>query len=149
MSLASVFKTYGQIGVEVLRQAVGPHDATGKTRASIRYVADMDDESLIFLGRAFFQQLEKGVKPSTKTNTPSKEMIEFMTEYAKARGMDNPEKAAWAISVNQLKKGDKTFRQGGRIVYSDVMDTFVQDFKEALAKDFGKKMVTDFKKAFK
>lgn len=150
MSLESVFKTYGQIGVQVLKQAVAPHDATGKTQASIRYVADMQSEQLIFLGRAFFQLLEKGVSPSKKPNVkPSKEMIEFMTEYAKARGMEDPKKAAWAISVNQLKKGDKTFRQGGRIVYSDVMDTFVQDFKQALAKDFGKKMVTDIKNAFK
>jgi hypothetical protein len=136
MSLNSVLKTYGQIGVEVLKQSVAPHDATGKTQESILYVLDEQEQKLMFLAREFFELLEKGIRPSDKK--PSKEMIEFMTEYARARGMDNPEKAAWAISVNQLKKGDKTHRQGGRIVYSDVMDTFARDLKEALAKDFGK-----------
>jgi hypothetical protein len=142
MSLNSVLTTYGQIGTEVLKQAVAPHDATGKTQQSIRFV--VDEEKLIFLARNYFKLLEKGIKPSDKK--PSKEMIEFMTEYAKARGMDNPEKAAWAISVNQLKKGDKTHRQGGRVVYSDVMDTFADDLKKSLAKDFGKSIIDNIKK---
>lgn len=136
MSVKSTLTTYGQIGVEVLKQAVAPHDATGKTRESIRFVVSDEDESLTFYAREFFKLLEKGIKPSTKK--PSKEMIEAMTEYAKARGFDNPEKAAWAISVNQLKEGDKTHRSGGRVVYSDVMDTFTRDLSEALKKDFGK-----------
>jgi hypothetical protein len=148
MSLNSVLKTYGQIGTEVLKQAVAPHDATGKTQQSIRFV--VDEEKLIFIARSYFELIEKGIKPSTKTDVkPSKEMIEFMTEYARARGMENPKSAAWAISVNQLKKGDKTHRQGGRVVYSDVMETFSDDLRTSLAKDFGKSIIEQTKKAFK
>lgn len=145
MSLNSVLKTYGQIGTEVIKKAVAPHDATGKTQQSIRFVVDEQEQKLMFFAREFFKLLEKGIKPSDKK--PSKEMIEMMTEYARARGFDNPEKAAWAISVNQLKKGDKTHRQGGRIVYSDVMGTFAEDLKKDLAKEFGKSIIDNIKKA--
>lgn len=76
-------------------------------------------------------------------------MIESITEYARARGFDNPEKAAWAISVKQLAEGDATFKQGGRVVYSDVMDTFTKDFSQALQKDFSKTLVQGVKESFK
>lgn len=144
MSLESTLKTYGQIGVDVLRQAVQPYDATGKTRLSIRF--ESTKQKLVFFARNFFQLLEKGISPSNKK--PSKEMIDSMTEYAKARGFSNPEKAAWAISVKQLKEGDRTHKAGGRIVYSDVMDTFKEDFKTTLAKDFAKNTLSELKETF-
>lgn len=147
MSLASVLKTYGQIGVKVLQQAVAPHDATGRTRESIRYEVDDKSTKLSFFAREFFELLEKGIRPSTKK--PSAEMIKFMTEYAEARGFANPKKAAWAISINQLKQGDKTHRTGGRIVYSDDMDTFVKELRNELAKDFKKDLTRQYKEAFK
>lgn len=138
MSVKSTLTTYGQIGVEVLKQAVAPHDATGKTQQSIRFVIDEDD-TLQFIARNYFHLLEKGIRPSNKK--PSKEMIESMTEYARARGFENPEKAAWAISVKQLRDGDRTHKQGGRVVYSDVMDTFTRDLKQAMNKDFKKTII--------
>lgn len=138
MSLLSTLKTYGQIGEQVLKQAIAALDATGKTQASIHFTVDEED-TLRFYAREFTPLLEKGIRPSTKK--PSKEMIDAMTEYAKARGFDNPEKAAWAISVKQLKDGDKTYQQGGRVVYSDVMDTFTQDLKVAISKDFKKTII--------
>ena len=145
MSLTSVLQTYGQIGVDVLRQAVAPHDATGKTGKSIRF--EVKGESLLFYARQFFELLEKGIKPSTKR--PSKEMIDSMTEYAKARGFTDPKKAAWAISINQLKLGDTTHREGGRVVYSDVMDTFTQDLGKTLSQDFAKELSQEVKDMFK
>lgn len=146
MSLESTLTTYGQIGVDTLRDAVAPHDATGKTRESIRFVVE-GGERLMFIAREFFQLLEKGIRPSSKK--PSKEMIDMMTEYARARGFDNPEKAAWAISINQLKEGDTTFKKGGRVVYSDVMATFTKELGEELAKDHGMTLSRQFKEAFK
>lgn len=141
MSVHSVLTTYGQIGTQVLKQAVAPLDATGKTQASIHF--DVDEENTLrFYAREFFKLLEKGIAPSNKEGIkPSREMIEFMTEYARVRGMENPEKAAWAISVKQLKQGDKTYKQGGRMVYSDVMNTFERDLKEAMNKDFKKTII--------
>lgn len=146
MSLQSVLQTYGQIGVDVLRDAVAPHDATGRTRASIRFVIDGGDR-LLFIAREFFQLLEKGIRPSSKK--PSREMIEMMTEYAKARGFEDPEKAAWAISIKQLKEGDTIHKQGGRIVYSDVMETFTKELGDELAKDYGKEISRQLKESFK
>lgn len=145
MSLKSTLTTYGQIGVNVLKQAIAPHDASGKTRESIRFI--VEEDRLIFLAREYFKLIEKGIRPSKKK--PSKEMIESITEYARARGFDNPEKAAWAISVKQLAEGDATFKQGGRVVYSDVMDTFTKDFSQALQKDFSKTLVQGVKESFK
>lgn len=145
MSLASVLQTYGQIGVKVLQQAVAPLDATRKTFNSIRF--ESTETNLKFFARSFFELLEKGIKPSKKK--PSRDMIESMTEYAKARGFENPEKAAWAISVKQLDKGDTTFRKGGRVVYSDDMQTFTKELAKELASDYGKELALQFKGHFK
>jgi hypothetical protein len=145
MSVKSVLTTYGQIGVDLLRDAVAPHDATGKTRASIRF--ELKAENLLFYARQFFSLLEKGIGPSTKK--PSKEMIESMTEYAEARGFSDPEKAAWAISINQLKHGDKTKLAGGRVVYSDQVEQLTKSLSEDLAKDYGKTILGEIKKQFK
>ena len=147
MSLISTLKTYGQIGVDVLRQAIAPIDATGKTQNSIRYVVIEEEDRLIFLARNYFHLLEKGRRPTSKNPSPA--MIENLTEYAKARGMENPKSAAWAIAKTINKEGDKTFRKGGRVLYSDVMDTFTKDLREALAKDFGLTMKKELKAAFK
>ena len=149
MSLVSVLKTYGQIGVNLLRQAIASQDATGKTAASIRFVVQENkgEEALTFYARQYFDLLEKGIRPSSKR--PSKEMIESMTEYARARGFANPEKAAWAISIKQLAKGDTTHRQGGRILYSDDMNTFVKELGRELAEEYGKDLAGQYKNAFK
>lgn len=147
MSLESTLKTYGQIGADVLRQAVAPLDATGKTRASIRYV--VDGENLMFLARGFFKKLETGIKPSTKAEKiPSREMIASLTEYARARGFSNPEKAAWGLAKKLLTEGDKTNAKGGRVVYSDVMKTFTEDLAKALSEDFGKTLAKQEKENF-
>lgn len=149
MSLVSVLKTYGQIGVKLLRQAIASQDATGRTAASIRFevVEQKGNEGLKFFARQYFSALEKGIRPSSKR--PSKEMIDSMTEYARARGFTNPEKAAWAISIKQLEKGDTTHRMGGRILYSDDMNTFVKELGKELAEDHGKELAAEIKNAFK
>lgn len=148
MSLESTLKTYGQIGVKLLQQAVAPHDATGKTRASIRF--ESTKLSLKFFARNFFELLEKGIRPSTKKpSKPSTDMIKAMTEYATARGFKNPEKAAWAISIKQLKEGDTTHKRGGRIVYSDDIETFKTELREELTKEFKAELKQEMKKEFK
>lgn len=145
MSLESVLKTYGQIGVDVLRNAVVPLDATGKTRASIRF--ESDKEKLQFFAREFFELLEKGRRPTTKN--PSPEMIELLTDYAKARGMNKPKSAAWAMAKKMNKEGDRTHKRGGRIVYSDVMGEFNKQLGAELMKDYGKELNLKIKGYFK
>lgn len=150
MSLKSVLTTYGQIGVSIMQEAVRPLSATGKTVRSIRYeiqnVFNSEQLGLFFYARDFFALLERGIKPSQKR--PSKEMIDSLTEYAKARGMQNPKKAAWAIAINQLKEGDTTHRKGGRELFSQDLQNMLKNLSEDLAKDYSIALAGNIKKQF-
>ena len=148
-NVAEILERYGFIGVEMLKDAISQVDATGKTAQSIRSETESTDtkDRLLLIGRAYFELIEKGIRPSGKN--PSPDMIKFMTEYAKARGMDKPESAAWAMSKKILKDGDKTYNQGGRIVYSDDLSKFVGELTKVLAKDFSKGFTTQITGAFK
>lgn len=148
-AIADTLEAYGPIGVEVLREAIASIEASGRTAQSIRYEVTSTDkvDRLTFYGRAYFQLIEKGIKPSGKN--PSPDMIRFLTDYARARGMDNPESAAWGIAKKILKEGDKTYQQGGRIVYSDDMDKFVKELITYATKVFAKGYLTSVASAFK
>lgn len=141
MSVVSVLNTYGQIAVDVLRQSIP--DATGKTQQSLRYVVDEQEEQLIIIGREFTSLLEKGRKPTKKN--PSPEMIENLTDYARARGFENPERAAWAIAKKINRDGDKTHRQGGRVLWSDDLDNLVKNLAQDLAEDAAKEILKEIK----
>jgi len=148
-NLTDTLKAYGVIGVEVLRNAINQVEATGKTAQSIRFEVESSDtkDRLLLIGRAFFELIEKGIRPSGKN--PSPEMIEFMTEYARARGMDNPESAAWGMSKKILKEGDKTYNSGGRIVYSEDLSKFVEELIGVISKQVSKGYLTSVAGAFK
>ncbi len=134
--IEEVLHRYGPIGVEVVKMSLEKVRATGKTIDSVGFVVDSDSHSdtLIIFAREFVELLETGRRPTSKG--PSSEMIENLTEYAAARGMDKPESAAWAIAITINKKGDITFRRGGRDVYSEALDKFLDELKEAIKKDF-------------
>jgi len=146
--LTDILNQYGVIGVEVLKQAVATVEATGKTAQSIRYEVESSGtkDRLMLIGRAYFELIEKGRRPTTKG--PSPEMIEFLTDYARARGMDKPKSAAWAIAKTINKEGDRTYRAGGRLVYSPELTKFVEDLTDVLAKEFSKGFLTSVKLAF-
>jgi len=132
MALEPLLKTYGQIGVQVLKQAIASVRATGRTERSIRYDI-LDGKKLVFYVRAFFELLQKGINPSGKN--PSPQMIKSLTEYAKARGMDKPKNAAWAIAKTILEEGDKTHKKHGRDLWSDDIRRFNEEFKKALKEE--------------
>lgn len=148
-NITTTLKSYGVIGVEVLKQAIQKVEATGKTANSIRYeVTTTDDkDQLLLIGRAFFELIEKGRRPTNKG--PSPDMIEFLTDYARARGMSKPESAAWAIAKTINKEGDKTYRAGGRLVYSPELIKFVEELKSVITKEVSKGFLTQVKGAFK
>jgi hypothetical protein len=75
-------------------------------------------------------------------------MIKSLTEYARARGFDKPESAAWGLAKKIQKEGDKTFKQGGRIVYSDDVDKFVDELKKECRKAAKIKFTRTIKNAF-
>lgn len=149
VNVASILNSYGPIGVEVLKQAISTVEATGKTQQSIRYevVQSNEKDQLLLIGRAYFELIEKGRRPTTKG--PSPDMIELLTDYARARGMDKPEKAAWGIANKINKEGDKTYRAGGRSVYSPELSKFADELTNVIAKEFVKGYLTEIKGAFK
>lgn len=148
-NIQQILQSYGPIGVEVLKQAISQVEATGKTAQSIRFETESTEKKdrLLLIGRAYFELIEKGRRPTTKG--PSPEMIELLTDYAKARGMDKPESAAWAIAKTINKEGDKTYRSGGRLVYSPELIKFVEEVKDAIVKEFKRGYLLEIKGAFK
>lgn len=148
-NITDTLKSYGVVGVDVLKKAIESLEASGKTSQSIRYEVESTDtkDRLKLIGRAYFELIEKGIKPSGKN--PSPDMIKFLTEYAQARGMDKPESAAWGIAKTILKEGDKTYRSGGRLVYSPELVKFVEELKEVITKQVSKGYLTQVVGAFK
>lgn len=139
----TILDRYGPIGVDVLKNALNSVRATGKTQASISFkvTSTNDYDKLTFFAREFMELIEKGRRPTTKK--PSPEMIENLAEYARARGITSlkgkpakPEQVAWAIATVINREGDKTYRMGGRVVYSELLDKFIDELKEVLKKDF-------------
>lgn len=135
-TVADILKAYGPLGVDLLKQALQTVSATGKTVNSVRfeYKKEGTVDRLTFYAREFTKALETGIGPTTKG--PSREMIESLTEYARARGMDKPESAAWAVAKVIQKEGDRTKKRGGRVVYSDVVNQLITDMKKELSKNF-------------
>lgn len=132
-----------------IKQALESVEATGKTIKSVGFEVKSEDkfDILRIYGRQFIELLESGRRPTSKN--PSPEMIELLTDYARARGMDKPDKAAWGIAKKINKEGDKTYRSGGRIVYSEVLAKFVEELKEACKKEFLNGFRTEIKTSFK
>lgn len=148
-NIAQVLEVYGSVGTQLLKDAIDEVSATHRTIQSIRHEVTSTEtiERLQFIGRKYIQALETGVSPTDKN--PSPDMIELLTEYARARGMDNPKSAAWAMAKTIQKKGDKTFRIGGRDVYSSELNKFVEELKTEVTKTFVGNYVSEIKKAFK
>lgn len=147
--MVKVLTVMGSIGEQTLKEAVDKVSATSKTVASIHSVVTEEGNTirLQLIAREFFSLIEKGIRPSGKKPPPA--MIELLTEYAQARGMSDPENAAWGIATNILNKGDKTHRQGGREVYSKELDKFVEEVTNAVMKEFAGFYVEEIQKAFK
>lgn len=148
-NIAQVLTVYGSIGGQVLKDSLDQISATNKTVQSVRSEVTETETTtrLQLFAREFTSLLEKGRRPTSKN--PSPDMIKLLTEYAQARGMSDPESAAWAIAKTINKEGDKTHRQGGRDVYSKELDKFVKEVIDAIQKEFVGFYVNEIKQAFK
>ncbi len=128
-TLSDILKQQADKGVQVFRDAIRKVRASGRTDESAR--AEVSGTGFKIFSREFTDLLESGRRPTKKG--PSPEMIERLTEYAQARGMDKPESAAWGIAKKINKEGDRTFRKGGRDVYTKEMKKFVDSTINAVA----------------
>ena len=140
IKIVQILDGYGKIGVERAKQLLEASRATGKTINSVKYEVTNSDnkERLIIKARPFTSALETGIKPVSAGSKPGipPEMIENLTEYAKARGMDKPESAAWGIAKTIKKVGDKTYRIGGKDVYSSAMQDLAKDITKSITNEF-------------
>lgn len=144
----AILTQYAPIGVRVVQQALQEVNATGKTIQSVKALVSKEKEvdRLQILARPYTNRIEQGIGPTTKG--PSSEMIKSLTEYARARGMDKPESAAWGIAKKIQKEGDRTHKRGGRVVYSDDVDRFTEELKIACKKQAKIKFTSKIKNAF-
>lgn len=147
-TIPQILDKWGQVGVLALKTDLERVRATGKTVDSVRYEVKHEGtvDRLTFYAREWTKLLEEGRGPTTKG--PSPEMIENLTEYAKARGFTNPKSAAWAIAKKINKEGDKTKKQGGRIVYSDTVEQLAADIKKDVTKNVTTKFMQTIKGSF-
>jgi hypothetical protein len=99
-------------------------NATGETAQSLTIEIQKEGTKLkmTLTGRPFFMTVQTGRRP-TPGKKPSREMINNITKWVNARGMD--ESAAWAIATNIQKQGTKLWQSGGR---TDIVDPAVEDF---------------------
>lgn len=147
--ITKLLTVYGSIGEQVLKDALDKVSATHKTVNSVRsqVVSTAQVDSLQLLAREFTELLEKGRGPTSKG--PSPEMIEFLTDYAQARGMEDPKSAAWGMAKKMNKEGDRTFKAGGRDVYTNVLNKFVEELTAECSRVFAGVYLREVKQAFK
>ncbi len=140
--IATTLNNYGILGVELLKASIQQLSATGKTVQSISYKVDSDEDTdtLKIFGREFLSTLETGRGPR-KSSQPGG-FLDNMLEYMRARGigaeLDDKKRRNLArflvLKIN--REGDKTYKQGGRKLWSDDLDKFIESLREQLRKDF-------------
>lgn len=141
LTVAEILTQYGLIGVEALRDDVSRVSATNKTQDSIRFEVSSQDNvhRLVFFARKYFSALETGRGPrkSSEDSGFKDEMYEYM--QARGIGQDLPEKKRKALAKFLVLKinleGDKTFKKGGRVVYSPTLQRIIFELTKALKED--------------
>jgi hypothetical protein len=99
-------------------------NATGETANSLRIEIKQEGLKYKFslYGRAFFNTVQTGRRP-TPNKKPSREMINRITAWVNARGIDIT--AVWAIATKIQQEGTKLWQSGGR---SDIIDPAIDAF---------------------
>ncbi len=99
-------------------------NATNETAQSLTIEVKKEGTKvkLTLSARPFFMTVQTGRRP-TPDKKPSRKMIDNITRWVNARGMD--EAAVWAIATTIQKKGTKLWQDGGR---TDIVDPAVTDF---------------------
>jgi len=107
-------------------------NATLRTSQSLRVEVQEQGPNvkMKLFGRPFFMTVQTGRKP-TPDKKPSREMIENISVWARARNLD--ESAVWAIATKIQKKGTQLWRDGGREdIVGPAIDTFINDVSQSI-----------------
>lgn len=141
-SVRNILNNYGILGVQMLKADVDKVSATNKTKDSIHYevTSKNDTDTLTIFAREFFSTLETGRGPRKSPQQGG--FQDNLEEWMQARGIgsdldDKKRKQLAAFFRWKInKEGDKTFKQGGRQVYSNDLEKFIEALKKELIKDF-------------
>jgi len=106
-------------------------NATFETSNSLRIEVTQSGNNfkLQLFGRAFFMTVETGRRP-TPNKKPSRAMIERITSWVEARGIDVS--AVWAIATKIQQRGTRLWFEGGR---TDIVQPAIEDFVNNTSKD--------------
>lgn len=146
VAIDNILNRYGQVGVQLLKNAISGLKATGKTEKSLRYEVTQEPgvTTLKIYGREFFKALETGRGPAEKSGPAG--FPERLEEYMQARGFQSKTSKKgvryWRIKDNWYSgkslaykinsEGDRTYRSKGRKVYSDELTKFVDELKQVV-----------------
>ena len=158
MSLKSVLNTYGQIGVQIMKQAVAPYRASGQTEDSISYkveaVLNSDQLGLFFYARDFITTLETGRGP--RKNSQQSDFKDNIEDWMRIRGIGSGlnekkfKQLARFLTYKINRDGDKLFQKGGRDLFSnDLQKLLTVDLPKEIAKDTSIAIAGNIKKQFK
>lgn len=124
--------------------------ATGKTAASLKLKTEKNGGifSVSFEADKHFPTLEKGRRP-TPDKKPSREMIENISDWVDARGLDDG--AVWPIAMTINNEGTKLWREGGRTdIYSPYFQpAYLKGVKERISNAAGRGFAGTLKRSFK
>lgn len=140
--ITNTLNNYGILGVELLKASVRSISATGKTERSISYKvkSDNDSDTLTIYAREYFSTIETGRGP--RKSAQESGFLDGMLEYMRAKGIGNDldekkkKNLARFLVLKINKEGDSTYKKGGRQVYSNDLEKYVEALKGAVVKDF-------------
>jgi len=149
---ATILNQQGPRAVEIVQRAVISVSATNKTRNSVGYqvISDSTSDTLILWARDFFSLLESGRGP--RKSSVQGDFKENMEEWMVARnigaGLSVKKRAQLArfLTLQINKYGDKTYQAGGRQVYSDALNKFVEELADLLTEELGNNYLTEITK---
>lgn len=145
----------GEVGVQALKQDVSKISASHQTEESIHFIVVSEPfiDTLTIWGRKYFSTIETGRGPrksDTEGNFKSN-MLQYMKE--RGIGQDLTEKQqqnlARFLVLKINREGDKTFKKGGRVVYTPTLNKLVIEIKKetatSITKAYSKTIVNGFK----
>lgn len=140
VDVLSILSQNGTTIVDQIKQNLASTgtNATGRTSASLRFeVIDNHDKQILrVIGKPYFTVVETGRKATPQYTNPSKQFVDDIIQWVKARGIE--EKAAYGIAKSIHAKGTKLFQSGGRtdIVSSVINQTLVDSISKSILDKF-------------
>lgn len=148
--IIKILEQYGESTVSKIRanmHSTGT-DATGKTSKSLRFEVKQEGSKLILniLGKKFITVIETGRKP-TPDKKPSKQFVESVREWVKAKGVDA---SPYAIANAINKHGSKLYQSGGRQdIFSNVINkSLFDDISKSILKSYANQVSINIKNVY-